>query len=151
MTVPWLESANREACEWKKFFERFTFKHPFMGGVMVMRFDVTQHAVQISIPMQVPDRDTGAMTVVTFGSTVDFSGLEHYKQRDNAQLVAYVHTIVHNAIRSALMHEVDEMLCFDGEVVCDPHAKEEPDVGPSNAITNIDVGLTTASLPWPKR
>ncbi len=117
---------SREMHELKAFFERFTFKYPFMGGVIQLTFDVTPHGdLAIIIPMQVPDRDTGASTVVTFGSTLSFVNLHQMRiLRSEAQFTQYVHRTIHEAIRRALLHEVDEMLCFDGKVFDDPHAKE---------------------------
>ena len=90
----------------------FTVESPAFTG----SFD---ECARVVVSMEVNDRDTGRRAPIRTEERVSMMALEHAK-------ADVLKRIIYNAARKAVLHELDEWLRMDGELMGDPDAMHAP-------------------------
>lgn len=109
-------------------FESITLRHKLFDTI-TMHFNISMdgYAIEMHIDARVPDRETGQMTPLHAQYAWTVSELEHQRGRNGMDFKLH---IVRFELRKFLEHELDEMLCYNGKQLKDPHLPERYNSAP---------------------
>lgn len=103
-----------------EFARKFRLRHPLYGAVR-MEWSPREDGLHLRIFGKVPDRDTGRPVEILQVGMISRYVVTDYCVEEK-QLVDMIDRFVRTSLRDAVLHEIDEMLEFDGKQIRDPHA-----------------------------
>ena len=107
--------------------DRITLVYPVFRCVSFEAYTLGEDIEIRAYLSELPERVTGEPIQATTEIRLDPWQVKHYAEMSDETLKKVMIACVRKLLKTVLLHELDEMLQYDGTIIKDPHVSTESD------------------------